>query len=465
MPGNDLEMENPAGLDFTPPESTKKVSASSSKRVALFIFMAAVAIFALVTFAIMGSEQIVRGSKAPDKIVKPSNSASQIIPSIEFRQPDPEPEPEEDLTRSQALEEADQNLPSAPTTTPTLTLQQLQELQRLRQLQLQQMQQASQRSAVPAYGRNRRRPLPFISNVRREAHNQRMQAASANTSVSGGSGRGSSQNSQSAMDGVDALDASLSGSGNASNSASGMNMSETSNFSDVTAMSDPNGWSRKDAFANNNQIAGKEYSRHGVMFQRSSFEVKAGTIIPCVLISGLNSDLPGNAIGQVSENVWDTATGNYLLIPRGSRLVGTYDNQVTYGQNRALVVWSRLIFPDGTSLTLDNLKGADQAGFAGFKGQVNKHWGSLITSALLVSLIGAGVELAQPNRNNNNNNNNNNKSVGDILSERVATSIGEALTQIVRRELQRQPTIKVKPGYRFMVMVQHDIVFPGSWQR
>ena len=232
MPGNDLEMENPAGLDFTPPESTKKISASSSKRVALFIFMAAVTIFALVTFAIMGSEQIVRGSKAPDKIVKPSSNASQIIPSIEFRQPDPEPEPEEDLTRSQALEEADQNLPSAPTTTPTLTLQQLQELQRLRQLQLQQMQQASQRSAVPAYGRNRRRPLPFISNVRREAHNQRMQAASANTSVSGGSSREASQNSQSAMDGVDALDASLSGSGNASNSASGMNMSETSNFSE-----------------------------------------------------------------------------------------------------------------------------------------------------------------------------------------------------------------------------------------
>jgi len=293
-----------------------------------------------------------------------------------------------------------------------------------------------------------------------------MQAASAQTSVSSSEG-GASQNSQSSMAGVDALDASLSGA--SSSSASGMNMdmgmSGSSNFSDVTAMSDPNGWSRKDAFTNQNHTAGNEYSKHNVMFQRSSFEVKAGTIIPCVLISGLNSDLPGNAIGQVSENVWDTATGNYLLIPRGSRLVGTYDNQVTYGQNRALVVWSRLIFPDGTSLTLDNLKGADQAGFAGFKGQVNKHWGSLITSALLVSLIGAGVELAQPNRNNNNNNNNNNKSVGDILSERVATSIGEALTQIVQREIQRQPTIKVKPGYRFMVMVQRDIVFPGSWQR
>ena len=441
------DLEQP-GLDFTPTgDTTAQIGKSSSKRIALFMFMGAGAVFALVTAAIMGSEQIVRGGRPPQEVVRPSSKASQVIPSLEFRQPDPQPEEqEEDLAKSQAFEEANRNLPSLPTNPPV-------------QLVLPQ-QMPVQRAVVPAYGR-RNQTRPYISQARREAQIQRLQAASSQTSIS--SIGGGTPSTAEPLAGVNALDSSLSG---GTNSASGMNMdmSESSSFSDVTAMSDPNGWSRKEAFAN--QSTPQEYSRHNVMFQRSTFEIKAGTIIPCVLISGLNSDLPGNAIAQVSENVWDTATGRYLLIPRGSRLVGNYDNQITYGQNRALVIWNRLIFPDGSSLTLDNLKGADQSGYSGFRGQVNQHWGPLITSALLVSLIGAGVELAEPNnRNNNNNNNNNKRNVGDILSERVATSVADALTQIIQRGIQRQPTIKVKPGYRFVMMAQHDIIFPGSWRR
>ena len=459
MDENELEK---SGLDFTPSSVSEKNSTSSSKRLAMFMFMGGAALFTLVTVAIMGTEQVVRSGRPPELVVQPSNQANQIIPPIEFRMPDPEPEPEEDLTRSQAFDEANRNLPGY---SENNNLQD----EVLRQLALLQQMRIS-RSVVPAYGRNRsaRSSAPFISARRRDAQTQRMQAAAAPTTVST---FGSSQSSQSSnLDGVDALDASLSGGTSQASNAMGMDMgdSSSSNFVETTAMSDPNGWSRKDAFANTNTTTGNEYSRHNVMFRRSDFEVKAGTIIPCVLISGLNSDLPGNAVAQVSENVWDTATGRYLLIPRGSRLVGTYDNQVTYGQNRALVVWSRLIFPDGSSLTLDNLKGTDQSGYAGFKGQVNKHWGSLISSALLVSLIGAGVELAEPNNNNNNNNHNNNnnrKNVGNILSERVATGIADALTQIIQREVQRQPTIKVKPGYRFVVMAQRDMVFPGSWRR
>jgi type IV secretion system protein VirB10 len=231
----------------------------------------------------------------------------------------------------------------------------------------------------------------------------------------------------------------------------------------MEAGSDPNGWARKESFKERALPA--EYSQHTRVFPVSAYELKAGSILPCVLISGLNSDLPGNIIGQVSENVWDTATGRLLLIPRGSRLIGTYDHQVTYGQNRALVIWSRLIFPDGSSLLLDNLQGADQAGYSGFKGRVDRHWGSMITSALLVSLMGAGVELVTDNskNNNNNNNNNNNKSVGDVLSERVATAIAEAMTQIITKGINRQPTILIKPGYRFTIFVQHDIVFPRAW--
>jgi len=439
-----------SGLDFTPTGTeTPKIGRSSSQRIAMFMFMGAGAVFVLVTMAIMGSDQLIRGGQAPKSIVQPSNQASQVIPSFEFRQPDPEPEKQEDLMTSTALQEADKNLPSlqTPVTLPVT------------------QQPVPVRPVVARNNTQRRQSMPIVSEHRREAQTQRMQAAAAPTAVSSFTTNGSAA---SPMAGVDAMDASLSGStANSAAANSGMDMSGSSNFSDVTAMSDPNGWSRKDAFSNQPSSAGQEYSKHNVMFKRSNFEIKAGTIIPCVLISGLNSDLPGNAIAQVSENVWDTATGNYLLIPRGSRLIGNYDNQVTYGQNRALVIWSRLIFPDGSSLTLDNLKGADQSGYSGFKGQVNKHWGSLISSALLVSLIGAGVELAEPNNKNNNNNNNNNnrRDVGSILSERVATGIADALTQIIQREIQRQPTIKVKPGYRFMVMAQKDIVFPGSWRR
>ena len=165
-------------------------------------------------------------------------------------------------------------------------------------------------------------------------------------------------------------------------------------------------------------------------------------------------------IAQVSENVWDTATGRYLLIPRGSRLIGTYDNQISYGQSRVLVMWSRLIFPDGSSLVLDNLKGADQSGYSGFKGQVNRHWGSIISSALFVSLLGAGVELAAPTDNGNRDTND----PRSILAENAASAVAEAIAQIIQREANRQPTIKIKPGYRFMIFVQHDIIFPRIWR-
>jgi type IV secretion system protein VirB10 len=122
-------------------------------------------------------------------------------------------------------------------------------------------------------------------------------------------------------------------------------------------------------------------------------------------------------------------------------------------------MWSRLIFPDGSSLVLDNLKGADQSGYSGFKGSVNRHWGPIISSALLVSLLGAGVEIAAPTNNNNRDNN----APRSILAENSATAVAEAIAQIIQREANRQPTIKIKPGYRFLIFVQHDIIFPRVW--
>ena len=222
---------------------------------------------------------------------------------------------------------------------------------------------------------------------------------------------------------------------------------------------DPNGWARKEAFIKQNLL--EEYSQHIRTSPRTPLELKSGALLPCVLISGLNSDLPGNMVAQVSENVYDSATGRFLLIPRGSKVIGTYDNQISYGQSRVLVIRSRLVFPDGSTLVLDNLGGADQSGYSGFKGKVNRHWGPIISSALMVSLLGAGVELAALTNRNGDRDEDDPRS---ILAENAAAAVAQAITQIIQREANRQPTIRVKPGYRFMIFVQRDILFPRLWR-
>ncbi|MCI0546387.1 MAG: conjugal transfer protein TrbI, partial [Candidatus Rokubacteria bacterium] len=128
----------------------------------------------------------------------------------------------------------------------------------------------------------------------------------------------------------------------------------------------------------------------------SRYEVEAGTIIPAVLLTGLNSDLPGQLIAQVREPVFDTETGQHLLIPQGVRLIGFYDHQVAYGQERVLVTWKRVLFPNGASLSLkDGMPGTDAMGAAGFNDQVNHHLVRVFGNALLLSVISAGVQLSQ----------------------------------------------------------------------
>ena len=171
------------------------------------------------------------------------------------------------------------------------------------------------------------------------------------------------------------------------------------------------------------------------------------------MISGINSDLPGQIMAQVSQNVFDTVSGRKLLIPQGTRLVGSYDSFVAIGQERALVAWRRLIFPDGKSLELLNMGGADQGGYAGFNDQVNNHYTKIFGSAMLLSLVGAGYQLSQPQ-----------PRVGEALSSReiVAAQMGQQLSQVssemMRRNMQIQPTIEIRPGYRFNVMVNHDMI-------
>lgn len=189
----------------------------------------------------------------------------------------------------------------------------------------------------------------------------------------------------------------------------------------------------------------------------ASQEVKAGTVIPGVMISGLNSDLPGQIIAQVRENVYDSATGQSLLIPAGARLVGTYDSNVTLGQERALVGWQRIIYPDGSSISLDRMPGADVGGYAGFNDKVNNHYWRIFGNGLLLSVFSAGIQLSQPQASNGEN-----YSSSQIIAGALGQQMGQLGMQMAQRNMNIQPTLEVRPGYQFNVMVTKDIILP-TW--
>ena len=187
---------------------------------------------------------------------------------------------------------------------------------------------------------------------------------------------------------------------------------------------------------------------------RSPYEVKAGTIIPTVLVTGINSDLPGTILGQVRENVYDTVSGNHLLIPQGSKVLASYDSMVAHGQERVLVCWQRLIRPDGTSLSLDCQPGVDLAGYAGFADTVDNHWWRLLTGVALGSVLAAGVVVPQGNVAGYV------PTIGQGMAANAAGAINQAGQQITNRALNIQPTIKVRPGFSVNVLVTKDLVIP-----
>jgi len=193
----------------------------------------------------------------------------------------------------------------------------------------------------------------------------------------------------------------------------------------------------------------------------SPFELKTGTVIPGILISEVNSDLPGEVIAQVSQNVYDTASGSRLLIPQGARLFGRYDSHVTFGQQRALVIWERLIYPDASTLELGGMPGADQTGKDGFADRVNNHYARVFGYALLTSVLSAGYQLSQSQG----------TTAGNFVvpsnQQIVAAAVGQQMaelgSEIARRNMRVQPTIEIRKGYRLDVMVNKDVVFPGTY--
>jgi len=181
------------------------------------------------------------------------------------------------------------------------------------------------------------------------------------------------------------------------------------------------------------------------------YTLQAGSTIAAALITGLSSDLPGEVVAQVTEDVFDSVSGQIRLIPQGSRLIGSYDAHVTFGQSRALVVWTRLILPDGRSLDLDRLIGTDGAGQSGFADRVNHRTGKLLEAGLLSSLFGLGSNLATSGTGNNND-------IAFAIRDSAGQSVERAGDKIVGRQLDVQPTITIRPGARVRVLVSRDLV-------
>jgi type IV secretory pathway VirB10-like protein len=191
----------------------------------------------------------------------------------------------------------------------------------------------------------------------------------------------------------------------------------------------------------------------------SAFELQAGSVIPAVLITGIDSDVPGQIIGQVNQSVYSDINGK-LLIPEGTKLVGMYNSGVSYGQNRVQAVWSRMIFPNGKSMNI-GFEGADQSGYSGFHDLTNTHFWSIMGDALMYSVLGAVPELASGS--------NTNMSGGINASQALAQSTGQEMAQtgeqFVQKGMNRQPTIHIRPGYKFNVIVSRDMVFPGVYHQ
>ncbi|MBX5148696.1 IncP-type conjugal transfer protein TrbI [Rhizobium lentis] len=221
---------------------------------------------------------------------------------------------------------------------------------------------------------------------------------------------------------------------------------------------DQNGQTSKEDFFNQD-IKDLGYLPNQVVPQMLPNELKRGSVIPATLITGLNSDLPGRIAAQVSQNVYDSATGYRLLIPQGAKLFGRYDSKVSFGQERVLVVWTDLIFPNGSTLQIGGMAGTDAEGYGGFQDKVDRHLWRTFGSAALVAVIGTGIDMSMPESSTLATQ----VTASDAARRNFAESFGRVAEETISKNLNVQPTIRIRPGYKFNVLVDQDIVFPSVY--
>lgn len=217
---------------------------------------------------------------------------------------------------------------------------------------------------------------------------------------------------------------------------------------------DPNGQSRKNAMVGK-AASDDDINPHALTAPVSPWTLHAGSIIAASLITGLNSDLPGLVTAQITENVHDSVTGRALLIPQGSRLIGSYDSVVAFGQSRALVVWQRIILPDGSSIRIDNVPATDTQGYAGLSDRIDRHTWQLLKGVALSTLLGVGTELGAGSSESD---------LVGAIRESTQQAGARAADQLVMRSLDVQPTLKVRPGWPLRIVVHKDIVL-RAWAR
>lgn len=210
---------------------------------------------------------------------------------------------------------------------------------------------------------------------------------------------------------------------------------------------DPNNQQRKNELVGRTNRDG-DINPHRLTAPVSPWTLQAGSIIAASLITGLNSDLPGLVTAQVTENVYDSVTGRTLLVPQGSRLIGSYDSVVAFGQSRVLVVWQRIILPDGSSIRIDNVPATDTQGYAGLSDRIDRHTWQLLKGVALSTLLGVGTELGWGN------------SESDLvraIRESTQQAGARASDRLVARNLDAQPTLKVRPGWPLRIVAHKDI--------
>ena len=222
---------------------------------------------------------------------------------------------------------------------------------------------------------------------------------------------------------------------------------------------DPNGQMAKEDFFNAD-LKKLGYLPNKVVAPTSAYELKRGSVIPATLITGINSDLPGRITAQVSQNVYDSATGHQLLIPQGAKLLGRYDSKISFGQSRVLVVWTDIIFPNGATLQIGGMAGTDTEGYGGFNDQVDNHYFQVFGSAILIAAIGAGIDMSVPASSPYGYR----QTPSDAARNSFAETFGRVAEQTISKNLNVQPTLEIRPGYMFNVLVDQDMVFPSAYR-
>jgi type IV secretion system protein VirB10 len=222
-----------------------------------------------------------------------------------------------------------------------------------------------------------------------------------------------------------------------------------------SASVDPNLQDRKNAFlGGRGGVKAADYLEVALQHPRSPYEIKAGTVLPAVLITAINSDLPGPVLAQVREHVYDTVTGNTLLVPQGSRLIAQCDSMVAWGQERVLLCWNRLVLPNGDSMDLQCMPAADLRGAAGLADEVDEHWWRVLKGTAVATLLSVGTAFVAGDTTSYN------PTVGQVAARSASGEIGQVGAQLTRNNLSIQPTITVRPGFSVNVIVTKDMIVP-----